>query len=400
MRAVRPASVAFRKETSSKVLPTSLLCGALLLVLVIPIIAAIPVHGSSVQQQSARLRTEGRWIKDASGETIRLVGASVFWRWYFTDEWDNYDPLSYVDETEEKYDLFKNSGANFLRVQLNKWLWDNAHGVYVRAVDTLVGWCAKKGIRVVLTFQGWHDCRSGFYRDYTKAEQVDMILNGTMEAFVTGLATRYKDRKNVFGIEILLDPIPSEAFWAAYRSTTPERARSEYRGRLVSAIRAIHNVDPEYLVFVYGFSSDKLRLFIEEDPIREPNVVYCIMRSVSWDKGYWSYADAYYKGDFRAAGALMEKAYRSWLFDVLDLGYAAIMMETEVGSDLQYSAMYVDDLMNLFKKYQASICWWAFDRQKTRQGCEWIFLLEDTQGAVPIFSNIGAVWSKHAKATL
>ena len=366
----------------------------MLAAIVIIVTLLIPAR-NPIRTETSRLHTEGRWIKDASGETIRLVGASVFWRWYFTDETNGYDPLSYIDETVEKYDVYESTGANFLRVQLSKWLWDNANDVYVRAVDTLVDWCTQRSLSVVLTFQGWYDCRPGVYRDYTSKEQVDMIVNGTMEAFVSELAERYKHTKNVMGIEILLDPIPSEAFWASYRNTTPERARSEYRQRLVSAICAIHSVDINYLVFIHPLDADRLRLFVEEDPIREPNVVYCLGRSVSWDKGYWPYADAYYQGKLEAARVLMEEAYRSWLFDVLDLGYAAIMMETEVSSDLQHATTYVDDLMNLFKKYQASICWWAFDREKMMEGSQWLFLLRDTNDRVPTLSEMGVIWAKH-----
>jgi hypothetical protein len=355
----------------------------------------------TVRRRFSRLHTDGRWIKDNEGNIVRLVGASVFWRWQYTEAYGKppFDPLGYTDETAQKYDVYQQSGANFLRVQLNKWLWDNAHDTYVRAVDTLVSWCAQRGIMVVLTFQGWHVDLSGSYRDWTQQEQVDYIVNGTTRLFMQTLATRYRNETAVIGFEIMPE-IPTDSFWASYRNESPAQARAEYRQGLISAIRTIHAIDENYLVFVYPSNGDQLTEFIQEAPIGEKNVVYCIMRSVSWDRGYWSYADAYYAGNPQKGSTLMEGSYQSWLFDALDLGYPAMLMETEATVDLPNPTTYVDNLLVLFEKHRASVAWWSFDRQETQdsQGTNgWLFLLQDGQNGKLVLTEVGLVWAEHMK---
>lgn len=350
----------------------------------------IPSYGTVVYQPS-RLHTEGRWIKDGRDNIVRLKGASVFWRWQWAGKENNFDPLNYIDETPEKYDVCRDSGANFLRVQLNKWLWDNAFE-YVRAVDTLIEWCKNRNIMIVLTFASWHDCLE--WREWTDVEKIEYIVNGSMRDFMSALADRYKDDETVIGFEIM----PERArptFWASYRNVTVEESRSEYRQGMISAITAIHAIDPTYLVFIYPTNDYKLLEFIQEDPIDEPNVVYSIMTSVSWDKGWWEYADAYYEGRPEEGYVLMEQTYKSWLFDVLDLGYPAMVLETEVKNDLPNATRYVDDLLSLLEKHDTGVCWWTYDRQ--RPTWEWLFLLEGTEEPKPALSEIGLVWALHMK---
>lgn len=345
----------------------------------------------TVVSRPLRLHTEGRWIKDSSGNPVRLIGAAVYWRWQWVSEERDFNPLNYIDETPEKYDVYKDTGANFLRVNLNKWLWDNAFE-YVRAVDTLIEWCDNRSIMVVLTFMSWHDCRE--WREWTDVEKIEYVVNGSMRDFMSVLADRYKDDETVIGLEIMPErPLPT--FWASYRNITVAQARSEYRQGMISAIKAIHAIDPTYLVFIYPLDDDNLKHFVEEDPIDEPNFVYSLMRSVSWDKGWWEYADAYYEGKLEEGYALMEQAYESWLFDILDLGYPAMLLETEVWNDLPNVTRYVDDLLSLFERRNTSICWWPYDRQRTTWKC--LFLLEATEELKPTLSEIGVIWAQHMK---
>lgn len=352
-----------------------------------------------VDQQAppfTRLHAQGNLVKDSLGNTVILRGASVFTRWQYAEAWENYDPLNSIEETPQKYDLYKQTGANFVRVQLNIWLWDNAYDVYTRAIDTLVGWCSQRGIMVVLTFQGWHDDREGYYRDWTKAEQVDYIMNGTMQAFMTSLAERYKTNNTVIGFEIMPER-PSDTLWASLQGISTAQADSEYHDALVSAIRAIHAVSPDFLVFVYPPTDDDLVSFLSENPINEPNVVYAIMRSVSWDNGYWQYATEYYAGNANQGSSDMEQAYKSLLFNAMDLGYPVMLMETEVESNLANPERYVSDLFTLLDKYEVGYSWWSYDLQDNRtdpSGALYLFLLDQSQDATPQLSAIGSVWAQ------
>jgi hypothetical protein len=341
-----------------------------------------------------RLHTDGKWIKDNQGNIVILRGAAVFQRWMWAESWVNFDPLGYVDENQEKYDLYASSGANFLRVQLNKWLWDNANPTYTRAIDTLLTWCKQRRIMVVLTFQTYdiYNYTSGAYVTWTKEQRVDYVVNGTMRDFMSTLASRYKSQPNVIGFEIMPER-PRDTFWAAYREITPEQARSEYRNGLISAIRAIHDVSSDYLVFVYPSSDDELGRFVFEAPISEPNVVYCEMRYVSWDKGWRAYADAYYSGDPRAY-TLLEQEYQSLLFDVVDQGYPVLLMETGTHGDLPALTTYLNDLHTMFKKHQVGICWWTFEREPV---FGYVVLLQGRQDSKSTLTQFGLVWAQQMK---
>jgi hypothetical protein len=381
-------------------MPIKRICGLVIVFLVIaPLVQAalgepLLAYAKKPSQGFSRLHTEGRWIKDNDGTVVTLRGAAVFRRWMWAEAWKNFDPLNYIDENQQKYDVYAASGANFLRVQLNKWLWDNANPTYTRAIDTLVSWCRQRGIMVVLAFQDDepYDYEKNVYYKWTNEEQVDYIVNGTMQTFMGTLASRYKTQLNVIGFEIMAER-PRDTFWAAYRGVTLEQARSEYRHGLISAIRAIHSVDPSYLVFVYPASDDELYKFVVEAPIAEPNVVYCQMRSVSWDRGWRAYADAYYNGD-PAAYARMEQDYQSLLFNVVDLGYPVILMETEAKDDLANAPGFVNDLFVLFRQHQTSICWWAFERQPL---FHYLALLKDTQSAKSVLTETGLAWAQQMK---
>lgn len=342
-----------------------------------------------------RLHTDGKWIKDNQGNIVILRGANDFRRWMWPESWVNFDPLRYADENQEKYALYANTGANFLRVALNKWLWDKQNPTYTTAIDTLVSWCRERGIMIVFTFQGYDffNYGNGTYGGWTKAQQVDYILNGTMREFMATLATRYKTQLNVIGFEIMPER-PSDKFWSSYRGITRQQARAEYRNGLISAIQAIHSVQPDYLVFVYPANDDELSTFVTEAPISQPNVVYCEMRYVSWDKGWRAYADAYYAGAPNAP-ALMEQAYQSLLFNVMDLGYPVILMETGFTNDLPNITTYVNDIHTLFEKYQVGICWWTFDTPWAN--CVYVMLLQSQPGGGLSLTETGLAWAQDMK---
>jgi hypothetical protein len=346
------------------------------------------------RETNYRLHTEGKMIEDLQGNTVTLRGAAVFRRWMWAESWKNFDPLAYSDENQAKYNVYAMTGANFIRVELNKWLWDNANPTYTRALDTLVSWCEQNGLMVVLTFQSYdfYNYTSGAYTSYTKQQRVDYILNGTMQGFMVNLATRYKNQLNVVGLEIMPER-PNDKFWASYRGITREQSRAEYRDSLISAVRAIHNVEPNYIVFVYPPNDDELGTFVLEAPIAEPNVVYCQMRYVSWDKGWRAYSDAYYKSDPNAS-TLLEQDYQSMLFNVMDQGYPVMLMETGTELSLPNVTTYVNDLCALFKKHQVGICWWTFDREPL---FGYAVLLRSAQGSDSTLSTVGLAWSQQMK---
>ena len=344
-----------------------------------------------------RLHADGQWIKDSQGNVAILRGPALWWRWNYPDYSKQYDPLAYPEETEKKYDAIKSMGNNFIRVQLNKWTWDNGPK-YVSAVDTLVQWAAQRNMWVVLDFQIYAQMNDG-YPTWTKRDQMNYILNGTMQQFMMTLAQRYKNQPNVIGFEIMPEK-PNDVTWASYRNITTTQARAEYRQGLISAIRAIHSVDSSYLVFVYPSSNDRLISFIQEAPIIEPNIVWVQMRSVTWDNMYWKYATDYYNGNQAAAYPEMESTYQKVLFAAQNITgapkYPVMLLETEATTSLPNPTQYVTDLLNIFAKHQVGISWWSADIQPSTTEEVWIFFFNDSNYNL---TPLGQAWKQKLLAT-
>ena len=336
-------------------------------------------------------------IRDASGQPLTLRGASIWYRWNYADEAHNFNPLSYPEENFAKYQFLRDQGANFLRVQLNKWLWDTSPN-YVRAVDTLVSWCEELGIMVDLNFQVYADMKT--YYTWTKLEQMNYIINGTMQQFMVELASRYSNRPNVIGFEIMPER-PSSLVWASLRNLTEGQATAEYSRYIDLAVRAIHQVSPNYIVFVYPGRNDRFLTFVKNYTVKQPNVVYVTMRSVSWDRGYWDYADAYYSGNPEKGAALMEAFYKTRVFAAIDLGYPVMLLETEVLSDLPNPARYVDDLLRMLNKYNVGFAWWSFDMQSHGESIPpiyWLMLLKYMPNGKPVLTDVGLTWARNLKS--
>jgi len=342
--------------------------------------SALSTSTTTSTTSPGRLHADGQWIKDSQGNIVILNGPALWWRWNYPDYSKQYNPLAYSDETEQKYDAIKSMGNNFIRVQLNKWTWDNGPK-YVSAVDTVVQWAAQRNMRVVLAFQVYAEmCCS--YKTWTKQDQMNYIINGTMQQYMVTLAQRYKNQPNVVGFEIMAEK-PSDTTWAAYRNITTTQARAEYRQGLVSAIRAIHSVDPSYLVFIYPSSNDRLVEFIQEAPITEPNIVWAQMRSVTWDNTYWQYATDYYAGNHAKAYPEMESTYQNELFNAQNITgapqYPVMLLETEATITLPNPQQYVTDLLNIFSSHQVGVSWWAGDIQPASTDPNtWIFFFGDS----------------------
>jgi len=349
---------------------------------------------ATAKLNNLRLHTSGPWIKDVQGNTVTLRGAEDYLRWEYADASHNFDPLRYSDISPQKYDLYRQSGANFIRVHMNKWLWDSSPN-YVKAYDTLIEWTSQRGIRVVINFESYTIIGAQWpVYDWTQEQVIDYLVNGTTQTFLTQLANHFKNKDNVIGFEIMPDRI-ADTFWASYRGETPQQARAEYRQAVISIIRAIHAVDPTFLAFIYPICYVCLISFIQESPITEPNTVWAAIQSVSWDKCCYDYAKAYYNGSTSLGYSLMASFYQQNLFYATELGYPVILLETEAKTDLPSADQYVADLFTIFRQNQIGICWWPYDIPQGTSGLwGWINLLQ-LSGTRLKLTPIGRVWAKH-----
>jgi hypothetical protein len=339
--------------------------------------ADIYLSGAIVQEaESIRPHVDGRWIKDGMGNVIRLKGAAVFWRFIYTTQYTQYDPLSYSDEVnEQSLDTLKTSGANFIRLSVNGYYWHILKASkYIAAVDTVVKWCKARGIMVVLDNHAWYDDLTSTSRE---AEFV-----GEWQNFMVELAQKYKNESTVIGFDM----------WNEPQNDLPE---STYYSMLPNVISAIQTVDPSYLCFVepYGSSSDSndMQYFIDH-PLGFNNIVYCAHNYYAWDYPYAQYAISYGNGDFSLAKEQMEQAYYSrWIY--MSQYHPVMNMESGIYRDSGRNpnwSVWENDSLTLYEKYGVGICWFPFDPD--RSGSSLISLLKSDGFGL---TDAGTIWSSH-----
>jgi len=345
------------------------------------------IDGSgSVDVELSRLHTDGRWIKDSTGNIVRLKGAAVFWRFIYSSHYHDYDPLSYNDEINEtSLDTFKSAGANFIRLELNGWIWYVKRAPkYVEAVDKVISWCKARKIMVVLDNHQWYDMDSGFmYKDqYALATQLTEWKN-----FMLELAERYKNEPTVIGFDMLNEPLgyPHNGLdWNTWRTNVLE------------VIRAVHAVDPTYLCFVEPLGSsaekDDMNNF-KTTPLPEPNIVYSAHIYYAWDYPYQEYAINYGRGNFELAKQQMEALYYERFLDMLDAGLPALIMETGVYRDYSKNPnweVWISDSLALYEKYNAGVCW--LPSSPDRSDSSLISTLSPDRSSL---TDVGAIWAMY-----
>jgi hypothetical protein len=357
----------------------------------------------------SRLHTDGRWVKDANGDIVRLEGAAVFWRFMYASTYYAYNPLAYTDEIDEaSMDIFKASGANFIRLTVNGWTWYVKQAPnYIAAVDTVVSWAQARGIMIVLDNHGWYnvDTSSNYF-----SSKVQEITNSTdfadWENFMVALAQRYKNNPTVIGFDMLNEPPAVTASdWAGY---TSQQAWGKWTTNVLTVVRAIHAVDPNYLCFVepLGSSADTDDMaYFQANPLQEPNIVYSTHTYMAWDYPYTSvtrYAVDYGNGNFASAKQEMAATYYERFIDMMDSNLPVAVMESGVyrcttvnkaTCDPNWN-VWIDDALTLYDSYGVSFSWFPFDPDRSSSSL--ISLLSADQVSLTSGSSgPGTIWASH-----
>jgi hypothetical protein len=351
----------------------------------------------------SRLHTDGRWIKDANGNIVRLEGAAVFWRFMYASTYYSYNPLAYTDEINEtSMDTFKASGANFIRLTVNGWTWYVKKAPnYIAAVDTVVSWAQARGIMIVLDNHGWYDVDTSSNYFSSKVQEITQLTQ--WENFMVALAQRYKNNPTVIGFDMLNEPPAATASdWAGY---TSQQAWGNWTTNVLTVVRAIHAVDPNYLCFVEPLgssgSNDDMAYF-QTNPLQEPNIVYDAHEYMGWDYPYAQYAIDYANGNFASAKQEMTATYYERFIDMMDSNLPVINMEIGV---YRSTTMYVgpgdpnwnvwmNDVLTLYDSYGVSFSWFPFDPDRSSSSL--IALLSADQVTLTSGSSgPGSIWSSH-----
>lgn len=329
----------------------------------------------------SRLHTDGRWVRDAAGNIVRLKGAAVFWRFMYCSSYHDYDPLLYGDEINEtSMDLFASTSANFIRLTVNGYIWHILKAPkYIAAVDTVIQWSKARGIMVVLDNHGWYDPITD--TSYHEAEYIDEWQN-----FMVALAQRYKAEGAVIGFDLWNEP-------------QGDIDQETYYSMLPSVISAIQAVDPSYLCFVEPWGScaegNDMQYFID-NPLPFNNVVYCAHNYYAWDYPWFDYAINYGNGNFDIAKQQMEQTYYERFIHMSQ--YRPVMnMETGVYRDSSKNPnwdVWENDSLALYEKYGVGVSWYPFDPD--RSGSSLISILSSDRITM---THVGEIWAMHMAVT-
>jgi len=325
-----------------------------------------------VKANPSRLHTEGRWIKDDNDNIVRLKGATVYWRFMYASAGSNYDPLSYSDEINEtSIDLFDSTGANFIRLALNGYLYHVLEAQeYKDAVDTVIGWCKARNIMVVLDNHEWFNPDAG--EEYWN-----------------------KSKGGWYGQVDEINEPPPGSQWVDY---TPEEAWVIWRNNVLEVCQAIHAVNPSYLCFVEPLGSsaqiDDMNNF-KIDPLPEPNIVYSTHKYYAWNyyTGGPAYAQSYAEGNFETAREEMETYYNETFMYMTDVNLPVMNMETGVYRDPSKNPnwdVWVNDSLSLYEEYGVSVSWYPFDPD--RESSSLISLLKADRISL---TEVGEIWAEH-----
>lgn len=350
----------------------------------------IPSSGS-VNIKLSRLHTDGRWIRDAAENIVRLKGAGVSWRFKYCDSYHDYDPLSYDDEINEaSIDLFDSTGANFIRLTVNGYIWHVLKAPkYMVAVDRVIEWCRARGIMVVLDNHGWYnpDTDSNYWGASPNKAEIEELTQ--WKSFMVSMAEMYKNEPTVIGFDMQNEP-------AGY--PREDISWDTWTTNVLEVIRAIHTVDPSYLCFVepLGSSSgtDDMDYF-KTNPLAEPNIVYCAHNYYAWDYPYADYAISYGKGDYELAKEQMEAAYYERWIDMAEANLPVINMETGVYGHAREDEnpnwqQWVVDSLDLYNEYEIGHSWWLFDPD--RENSSIFSLLKGDRSGL---TEVGEIWAMH-----
>ena len=257
----------------------------------------------------AWLHTDGRWIKDEQGNTVRFLGVGrLDMMVYYDDAHAPWGPQAVLKgmETEANYDLLKSTGANLLRLGLSRGaILENPQ--VLPLIDQIVAWCKERGIRVDFDLMWWTRNRPS---NGSLDEWSEIVGPNPPQAwidFFTMLAERYINEPTVCMFALLNEP----RFYKAVSLTTDEML-AIWKDRVTQVAKAIHRINPNLLISVNipGFDLRKW-----ESPsgidywIDEPNIVYAFHHYYRSDLIYWQpkWATSYRDGNFDVAKQLYEQ---------------------------------------------------------------------------------------------
>ena len=334
---------------------------------------SISIHGSI--EGLGWLHTSGNQIQTASGTQFIFKGAAIGttnWGWSQLNTYTN------GNWNENLITYLKASGGNSIRLTLT---WYQYNPTYFAIIDQVVNWCTAQNVYVILDFH-YGDPNMGSVADQD-ALKIMQNPNASLNTLLTpsssskqwfgdypdiswiGLlqfyAARYVNNPTVSMINILNEPCANQL--------SDSILFSIWRNAATQAVDAIHAVNSNVLVAVYGMAWGNSLVDWYANPLPQNNVVYAAEGAyMAYQVGYNSYADAYIAGNY----ALGKQKWLTYLSqnDILPMSIRYPVMVMEWGSMqwIGYNAtlepayiQFTSDALQVFAQNGLGSEYWTWD---------------------------------------
>ncbi len=210
---------------------------------------------------------------------------------------------------------------------------------------------------------------------------------------MVALAQRYANNPTVIGFDMFNEP-GSNGFYDP--SSPSELTWNVWRTNVLSVVRAIHSISPDYLCFVEPLRSatevGDMQAFADS-PLPEPNIVYSAHNYYAWDYPWYDYAKNYAAGNFALAAQQMEQLYyQRWMF-MVDANLPVINMETGVYKDTSLNpnwSVWESDSLSVYEKLRVNVCWYQFDPDRPDSTITSLLRPDSLQ-----WTDVGNIWVSH-----
>ena len=331
------------------------------------------------------LHTEGRWIKNAFGQTVRLTGCSWLDLVFM-------DRLAGTWPAVERCDKMAELRVNMVTIQVNMQAWREDYPGYRDTFDNIVNLLGERNIYVELVVA--HDATP--FTVWTNAEKLAAeIEKNTLIARTVDLVNHYKDNPTVAMIDILNEPAPPTDLGGHYYDWG-EVYQIFYDYALACA-QAINAANPNILIAVGspGWCRIMSPLF-RDNPLPVPNIVYVIHHYYNYDLDRnFAYALSYQAGNFTTAKEQLEAfLIQDQGFMMLDKGYPVIVNEHAGDWYSPNWNVEFEDEFKLYQKYDVgfqTMYWWKAGGYSPGGQKEYALLDENWRFPSPQ----GEIWTRY-----
>ena len=319
------------------------------------------------------LHTDGKLIKDAYGNSVRLMGCGI-------EEpcWDLGQGQILI--TEQQISAIASYGANHVRLMFNKaWLSDPQYLAYL---DNIVAWCKKYDLWIIPCF-----AVDGTTSTWTEEAKIAAIHDSTwIEEWIQMwemLAEHWRNEPTVMGFAIFNEPV------------LPDEEAKLWWDAALECIQRIHAINPNVLCFVGSPNYQKYfkGFFFDNAPglgvFPENNVVYAFHRYYHYDLMYHppgDYPFDYRDGNFEVARQKWEQTMYEDTVKLQDVGNVPVFFE-EFGEALDWIPddpnwdVWLQNTYDILRKYNVGANQYA-----------WYWITEDDRITL---NEIGEIWAQN-----